>query len=203
MRTSTDVVQLLKLLGVVSAVALTPGCASIVKGTTQSVTVNTDPAGATCVLSRDGQQVAVINPTPGTVTVDKARGTISVTCKKVGYQDAAGAMAASFQAMTFGNIISGGRIDGDPDQATGAMNEYPPMVTVTMVPEEFPSVVERDVFFDNMKTTFLTEADEVRQRIRQSCKDNCDPQLKAVDDGVGPKLAEIEARRFSAKVRGR
>ena len=195
----------LRSIGIVLAVAVaasvTSGCASIVKGTTQSVTVATEPSGATCILSRDGQQVAVINPTPGTVTVDKARGTISVGCKKIGFQDSAGALASSFQAMTFGNIIFGGLIGVAVDAATGAINEYPPMVTITMVPEEFPSVAERDRFFDAMKTTFLTEADEVKQRVKQQCKENCDQQLKAVDDGIGPKLAEIESRRFAARVR--
>jgi cobalamin biosynthesis protein CbiD len=185
------------------AVLATPGCATLVKGTTQIVTVSTEPAGANCILSREGRQVAVINPTPGTVTVDKARGTISVACRKVGFQDSVGAMASSFQSMTFGNIIFGGLIGVAVDAASGAMNEYPPLITITLVPEEFASVADRDVFFDNMRATFLTEADEVKQRIRTQCKENCDQQLKAVDDGVAPRLAEIESRRFSASVRGR
>jgi uncharacterized protein YceK len=182
---------------------LASGCASIVKGTSQSVTVNTDPAGATCLLSRDGQQIAAINPTPGTVTVGKASGTISVACKKEKYQDSAGVLASSFQAMTFGNIIFGGIIGVAVDAASGAMNEYPPMVTITMVPEEFATVAERDAFFDKMRTAFLQEADEVKQRIQKECtQQSCDAQIKAADEAMAPKLAEIEGRRLAAKVRG-
>lgn len=179
------------------------GCASIVKGTSQSVTVNTDPIGATCILSRDGTQLAVINPTPGTVTVGKASGTISIACRKVGYQDSIGTLASSFQAMTFGNIIFGGIIGVAVDAASGAMHEYPPMVTITLVPEEFASVAERDALFDRMRTSLLREADEVKLRIKAECRDNCEPQLKAVDDGIATKLSEIESRRFAARVRGR
>jgi hypothetical protein len=183
--------------------AITSGCATIVKGSSQSVTVNTVPAAASCLLSRDGKEMAVVNPTPGTIQVGKAMGTISIKCTKIGYQDAAGVLASEFQAMTFGNIIFGGIIGVAVDAASGAMNEYPPIVTITMIPEEFGSVAERDVFFDKMKQTLLQESEEVKQRIRTVCKENCDVQLKAVDDGIGPKLADIESRRFSAKVRGR
>lgn len=185
------------------ALATASGCASIVKGTSQSVTVNTDPSAANCLLSRDGQQIAVVNPTPGTIQVGKASGTISIVCRKMGYQDAAGTLASSFQAMTFGNIIFGGIIGVAVDAASGAMHEYPPMVTVTLVPDEFASVAERDVFFDRMRASLLQEAMEVKERVRTACTDNCEAQLKAVDDGVAAKLTEIESRRFSARVRGR
>jgi hypothetical protein len=188
-------------LAVVAASVALSGCASIVKGSTQSVTVNTEPAGAICILSRDGQQIAVVNPTPGTVQIGKAAGTVSVACKKVGYVDAVGTLSSSFQAMTFGNIIFGGIIGVAVDAASGAMHEYPPMVTITLVPSEFASAAERDAFFDQMKSNLLREADEVRARIKSVCKDDCDAQLKAVDDGTTAKLAEIEAARSAARVR--
>jgi hypothetical protein len=190
------------LLPILAALAAS-GCASIVKGTSQSITVNTDPAGANCILSRDGQQLAVVNPTPGTIQVGKGAGTISVACKRVGYQDSIGTLASTFQAMTFGNIIFGGIIGVGVDAATGAMHEYPPMVTITLVPDEFASVAERDRFFDRMRDSLLGEAAEVKGRIRSQCTQDCDAQLKAVDEGIATKLSEIEARRFSARVRGR
>lgn len=185
------------------ALATASGCASIVKGTSQSVTVSTDPTAATCHLSREGQPLGVVNPTPGTVQVGKASGTISILCKKTGYQDAAGTLASSFQAMTFGNILLGGIIGVAVDAASGAMHEYPPMVTVTLVPDEFATVGERDDFFDRLRATFLREAGEVKERTRNTCTDNCEAQVKAVDDGVAAKLAEIEGRRFAARVRSR
>jgi hypothetical protein len=189
-------VVLLVALGI-----LVSGCASIVKGTTQSVTVNTEPVGANCILSRDGQQIAVVNPTPGTVQIGKGAGTVAVQCKKVGYVDAAGTLSSSFQAMTFGNILFGGIIGVAVDAASGAMHEYPPMVTITLVPEAFASVADRDAFFDQMRATLLKEADEVRVRIRNVCKDDCDAQLKAVDTGLETKLADIEKARAAAMIR--
>lgn len=182
--------------------AMAGGCASITKGTSQSITVNTEPTGATCYLSRDGQQIAVVNPTPGTIQVGKGAGTIAVTCKKIGYQDSVGTLASSFQAMTFGNIIFGGIIGVAVDAASGAMHEYPPMVTITMLPEAFASSGDRDAFFDKMKATLLQEADEVRARVKSLCTIDCEAQLRAVDTGTEAKLAEIERLRASARVGG-
>ncbi len=41
------------------------GCATLTKGSDQTITVTTDPSGATCTISREGKTVAVVNPTPG------------------------------------------------------------------------------------------------------------------------------------------
>ena len=65
-------------------------CATIVKGHSQQINVTTNPAGAVCTLERDGESVASINPTPGSVTVEKSRKDLSVDCRKEGYFPAAG-----------------------------------------------------------------------------------------------------------------
>ena len=178
------------------------GCATLTKGTTQTVTVNTDPSGAICTLSRDGKQIAVVNPTPGSIPVEKASAALSVICKKSSYQDSAGVLASEFQAMTFGNILFGGLIGVVVDAASGAMNKYPEMVTITMIPEEFPDAATRDRFFDDMKANLLREAAEVKDRIVKICRaDSCESELAAADAGTKSKLEEIEKRRLSTRVR--
>jgi len=177
------------------------GCASITKGTTQAVTVNTDPAGANCTLQRGGKLLAIVNPTPNTITVEKSSGTISMLCKKDGYQDAAGALASEFQPMTFGNIIFGGIIGVAVDAASGAMHLYPPIVTISLIPLQFRSLAERDHFFDKMRASFLVEAEEVEQRIRQQCSgDQCDYEIRAAEAKKQQRLLEIEARRRASPV---
>jgi hypothetical protein len=59
------------IAAIVIAVALVAvsGRATIVKGTTQQVSVTTDPAGAMCRFDRKGSMVGVVNPAPGTVPV--------------------------------------------------------------------------------------------------------------------------------------
>ncbi len=183
-------------------VAACSGCATITKGPQQTVTVNTDPAGATCTLTRDAKPLAVVNPTPGSIPIEKGMGPIVIACKRTGYQDAAGTMTSEFQAMTFGNILFGGLIGVAVDAASGAMHEYPAMVTITMIPEEFASTAERDAFFEGMKTTLLQEAAEVKERINKQCRDaQCATELAAADAGTKAKLAEIEQKKALARVR--
>jgi hypothetical protein len=193
----------LPLAAAALVVTLCSGCATLTKGTSQTVTVTTDPAGATCTLTRDAKPLAVINPTPGSIPIEKGMGAIAVICRRAGYQDAAGTMTSEFQAMTFGNILFGGLIGVAIDAASGAMHEYPALVTITMIPEEFASEAERDAFFERMKATLLQESAEVKQRIGKQCREpNCANELAAAEAGTKSKLAEIDQQKALAKVRG-
>lgn len=109
-------------------------CATIVEGTDQTVTIITDPAGAECKLERDGVALAVVNPTPNTVQVDKSRKAITVYCQKDGFEDAAATLSSDFQGMTVGNVIFGGIVGVGVDAASGAMNEYPESITIRLEP---------------------------------------------------------------------
>lgn len=153
---------------VAAAALLASGCATITKGTTQTVTVATDPAGAACSLTRDSKPLAVINPTPGSIPIERGRGTIAIACKRDGYLESAGAMSSEFQTMTFGNILFGGLIGVAVDAASGAMHEYPAQVTITLIPEQFDTAAARDAFFEKMKATLMQESKEVKERIARS-----------------------------------
>lgn len=177
------------------------GCATITKGSSQPLTVSTDPAGATCLLERDGKSLAAVNPTPGTVTIEKARAHISVLCKKEGYLDNTGVVASSFQTMTLGNILIGGLIGFAVDTASGAINQYPPMISLMLIPTEFDTTTQRDAFFERVKLGIQHDAKTVKGNIEKQCGGNCEAPLKAADEAELVRLAEIETKRQSAKVK--
>ena len=116
-----------------AALILLTGCASIVKGSSQSILITTPPTeGANCVLaSKEGNWTVM---SPGAVTVDKSKENITVTCKKDGYQDGVASIPSNFQGWTVGNILFGGLIGVGVDAATGAINEYPGAFQVPMTP---------------------------------------------------------------------
>jgi hypothetical protein len=178
--------------------------ATLTKGGSQTVTVDTDPSGAACTLMRDAELVAVVNPTPGSVPVEKAQGTVAIACKKQGYLEATGNLASAFQAMTFGNILFGGIIGIAIDAASGAMHQYPDSVTITLIPDGFATTGARDDFFDRFRAALAREDAEVRDRIEKSCaRSDCDRQLATADAAKAEKLATIEQGRASAKSAGR
>ncbi len=102
----------------------TMACASIITGQQQSLSVTTTPPSS-CTLVND-KGTWYVNA-PGTVSVKRAYGDMSVNCKK---EELAGqnTVKSSTKAMVFGNVLFG--LIGLPigtaiDMGTGAAYEYP------------------------------------------------------------------------------
>lgn len=114
-------------------VALLPACATVVEGTSDTVTLSTNPAGATCTVDRNGERVAAVATTPGSVRIGKSRHDLNVTCTKEGYQPATVAASSKFTGATFGNVIAGGFVGVAVDAASGANNRYPSEVKLDLV----------------------------------------------------------------------
>ena len=179
------------------------GCATITTGGFQTISIRTEPEGADCRFSRDGDLVARVNPTPGPILVGKTPGSISVLCRKYGYVDTAGTIGSGFQPITLGNIVLGGLIGIVIDASTGAMTQYPETVTFLLIPHEFQSATDRDRFFADLSKSFQVEYEAVLGRITKSCLPaDCERQLQAAEAGRAAKLAEIEEKRRLAKVGG-
>lgn len=115
-------------------IAALPGCATMMEGTSQSVSVATTPAGATCEMDRAGTKLGTINPTPGSLHIDKSKNDLDLTCSMPGFQEAKMATSPKFVGTTFGNIIFGGLIGVAVDAATGANYQYPSEIKMELAP---------------------------------------------------------------------
>ncbi len=187
----------------VAALATMVGCASIVEGTDQNVTIITEPTGAKCELQRDGGVIATANPTPTSVLVDKSKDDISVICTKEGHFDGATVVESAFQGMTFGNIIFGGIIGVGVDAASGAMSEYPATVTVVLPPKEFQDTAARDAFFDRQVARVTAEAAAAVATINEQCdpaNQSCTSLIADVEEERDAQIKLFEAQRESAVV---
>jgi len=112
---------------------LAGGCASVIKGSTQSIAISTPPTTeATCQLSSSQGNWMVVSP--GVATVDKSKEDIQARCTKPGWQDAAATIPSNFEGWTIGNILLGGIIGVGVDAATGAINDYPHTFQIPMTP---------------------------------------------------------------------
>ena len=121
--------------GAILAATLCTGCASIVSGQNQSISVTTasddnDIEGAKCSLQNDkGSWYAT---TPGSVTVRRSYGDLLVTCKLDGVTPGTASVKSTTKAMAFGNVIFGGVIGVAVDTASGAAYDYPNTIRVAM-----------------------------------------------------------------------
>lgn len=118
----------------ISALALLSGCSTIVKGTSQAVSVATpNVSGAKCELSSPAiGTVSVV--TPATITLEKSQHNVQVRCKKDCYADGVGVINSNTELMAAGNVILGGPIGLAIDAGSGAMNNYTPTVQIAMTP---------------------------------------------------------------------
>ena len=123
-----------RVLGCLAAGLVASGCASTLEGTTQTITLMTNPPGATCKLLREGQAIASVT-TPGGTVVKKTKHDIRVECEKEGYETSTDMLKSGIEGATWGNIILGGGIGWLIDSASGADNRYPDNLTVTLNPK--------------------------------------------------------------------
>lgn len=111
------------------------GCASMITGTNQLVSVETLHAsgpvsGAVCRLEND--KGVYYLTTPGTVTVHRAYGDMIVKCDKPGFYFGITKIASSTKGMVAGNVVFGGLIGAGVDAATGAAYDYPTLLQIMM-----------------------------------------------------------------------
>lgn len=110
------------------------GCATLTKGTTQAVALNTPGApGAQCTLNSAAIGTKVV-ATPATLTLDKSQDSITVLCKKECFQDGSTIIASNTETMAAGNLLLGGVVGLGVDAVSGAMNKYNADNQVAMVP---------------------------------------------------------------------
>jgi hypothetical protein len=120
---------------VVLGASLLTGCASIVNGSNQVVSVEArnkgqHVTGATCQLN-NGKGTYFVT-TPGTVTVHRAYDDMNVKCEKDSLQPGLATVKSNTKAMAFGNILFGGFIGAAVDAGTGAAYDYPTLISVIM-----------------------------------------------------------------------
>jgi hypothetical protein len=124
----------MRALTIVTALALT-GCATVIEGTTQTVTIKTHPDDAECAVARrDELDLARTTHSGQQITVEKSRRPLVVACAKPGYKTetvVTESAVSDWGAAGIALTATGGLIDW----ATGAQRTYPDTVTIILKPE--------------------------------------------------------------------
>lgn len=125
----------MKVLSSIIMITLLSGCASVVSGSRQTVTVLTpDVEGASCSLSDSKGRVWYVEETPGTALVKRGDGPISVICHKDGYSKGAAMISEVIAPANYGNLALGpaAPIGYLVDGITGTGQKYKSSVEVYM-----------------------------------------------------------------------
>ncbi len=120
------------IIATVFVASIFSGCASITTGHNQTLSVETPAClAATCKLTND-KGTWFVNSTPGSVTVNRAYGDMTVACEKGDVKAAPAQFKSSTKGMAYGNILIGGIIGAGVDVATGAAYDYPAVLSVDL-----------------------------------------------------------------------
>jgi len=114
---------------------LCAGCASVMDGAEQPVTVETAPeAGAACDVSNERGSWSLTSP--GTVVIKKSASVLQIKCRKPGYLEAKQYAAArmSDKALVGAMLPYVGLLDAAVDGSTGAAQSYPSTYTLVLKP---------------------------------------------------------------------
>ena len=99
-------------------------CASIMSDSVQAISVDTPNCrGAKCTLN-NSNGVYFVQSTPGTVSVEKAYGDLTVICEKDG-QTFTSTHQSKANVATYGNILLGGIPGALIDGGSGKGYDYP------------------------------------------------------------------------------
>jgi hypothetical protein len=135
----------------IGQLAFLAACATVTTGTEHTILVESEPAGATCLLQRNESNIGAVNPTPGSARISKSRHDVLVRCEKADHQETSRLVTASFQAMTAGNLLLGGVVGLATDLASGAAVTYPDSIKVVLWPASFPSIDDRTAFYEERR----------------------------------------------------
>lgn len=120
------------------AAVLLSGCATIFNGTTQTISVNSEPDGATTTIQNTAGEKLHVGTTPFTVTLKRGAGyfraeTYKLSFEKPGFAPLELEISGSLSGWYIGNILFGGLIGMIAvDPVTGAMFSLPDTVKGTL-----------------------------------------------------------------------
>ena len=97
------------------------GCATLLGDTSETITINSSPEGATVLI--DGKEVG---RTPLKTTISKSQSDKVITFRKEGYETYQGSLESELGYTWLLNFFTGGLPGTTTDHLSGAMYEYSP-----------------------------------------------------------------------------
>ena len=108
------------------------GCASIVEGTTQTITVNLSPKEATCIVQREKQTIGQVTAANPSVKISKSTKDLIFKCNAAGHREQFVKIESSASGW---GVASCFLVDlCITDYSTGALNKYPETLNISLTP---------------------------------------------------------------------
>ena len=135
------------------------GCATIIKGEAQTVSVSSPPVwGARCAFFTDTRYYGDVL-TPGAITLPRSGDDMTVVCTKRGFKDTSATVSPDFNFVTVSNVVVGGLFGVIGlttavviDAQSGANHSYPHTIELPMERMPKPSLTAPDTEPQSLST---------------------------------------------------
>ena len=159
-----------RLISIALSVAVISGCSSIISKSDYTVAIDSNPEGASFVITNKAGQNIQNGITPTTVTLKSSAGyfkgeSYTIVFNKNGFSSKTYQLTSSVDGWYFGNILLGGLIGMlIVDPATGAMYNLPDRVDVSL--DQTISSVQQDTLIiatiDSLSTEQIARLEQVQ-----------------------------------------
>ena len=182
-------IRLISIILVLGMSAFVTGCATIASGTTQEVTFQSTPDGATVKVN--GKP---LGKTPLTVQLDK-NADQTLTFEKEGYKTFSTAMTTTTDGWFWGNIIIGGLLGSTTDMMSGAINEYAPSQYIVTLQSESVTQFETGVKMskrENARQFLFVNYEKLQMDLSRNGGETLDSALFMLDINADDRTAAID-----------
>lgn len=156
----------------ITSLLLQVNCSFITTGPEQVLTISTpEVEGAHCALTDEKGGKWYLSSTPGTVTVLKGNGPISLICNKDGYKPSVSLIEERKSPTVYFNTMTG-VLPAMVDAASGVSERYPNHIVVWMEPRVWSSPIEKQQWAEE-KLRYEREIYQQKHHCRFSHLTNC------------------------------
>lgn len=197
-------------VGLVVALTLAAAACSTQRsdGTTVSSTVemmvHTIPEGGRCVLDRRGQQIAVVEKTPQSVSFDRSAREITITCEMDRHITTVEFLQSRFVGgplrpapSPLAGLVAAAIVYGSP-----ANYEYPSSYQKRLPSNVFENAAERDAKYEELRGIVAERHENRSNKIKNECPNAevCRTDQQAADKERDAELARLESFRAKAEI---
>ena len=100
------------------------GCATVIDGTQQTVSLSSNADGAICGITQNGRQIVAPAPVPASHLLPRVQGNLIVTCEAPGFETGKVALVAGKNPKTVALALPVVLANAGADSALGGIDWY-------------------------------------------------------------------------------
>lgn len=181
------------------ATAGVSGCAASELRHHSDVTINTEPAGAACLLTGGAEPVAELSATPAVVKLPQSPRDVRVFCTLAGHAPTSGTLPAELDSARLAGGLALTMVSPLAGASYGAIrHRYPPALNVTLLAMRFGTAEERDRFFAGRVAESRRHFDQPIRAHKSMCRPDefgCQHMIAEMERARDEELARLERLR--------